>query len=74
MVYQERRNEVNQGIRELHDQAGGVGEPDSKTRLRLWPTAAKMVYTDLSVNKKQKIAAAVKRTAEEGNPPDIQRK
>lgn len=69
-----RREEVEMEIKELHEQAGTMSEPTAMDRFRLRATAAKNVYSRLTVNEQAKVSAAVERAVGKGNPPDIQQK
>jgi hypothetical protein len=74
MVWRDRKEEVEEEMQVLYDEEGGMGKMDNKTKLRLWPTAASLVYRRLGDDQKADIARAIEKLAAEGNPPDIQRK
>jgi hypothetical protein len=74
MVWRQRKEEVEEEMRNLYDTEGGTGRMNNRTKLRLWPTAATKVYRELEDEEKAEIDRAIEKTAAQGNPPEIQQK
>jgi hypothetical protein len=73
-VWRQRKEEVEAEMEVLYDEEGGTAALDNRTKLRLWPTAARNVYKRLSNQEKAEVERTIAKIAAEGNPPDIQRK
>ena len=73
-MLRDRNNEVYAEMEDLYEREGGTGAMHNRTKLTLWPTAARTVYQGLDNEEKAEIDRTIAKIAAEGNPPEIQRK
>jgi hypothetical protein len=74
IVWREHRALVEAEMRNLYEDEDHAAAWNNRTKLRLWPTAARNVYRELNNQEKADIDRKIAQVAAEGNPPDIQQR